>query len=133
MNRQSLRIGKRSYLISLGTLLILMIVAGLLTMLLPAGAYDRVIVDGREMIVQGSFRYIDRPAYSPFLWFIAPFEVLVAPGATIIWVILIFLLFIGASFTLLLRSGMVERLMDRLMVRFSDKKYRLLSAVSLFF
>jgi uncharacterized ion transporter superfamily protein YfcC len=133
MNRQSLRIGKRSYLISLGTLLILMIVAGLLTMILPAGAYDRVIVDSREMIVEGSFRYIDRPSYSPLLWFIAPFEVLIAQGAAIVWVIIVFLLFIGASFTVLLRSGMVERLMDRLTARFSDKKYRLLSAVSLFF
>ena len=72
MNRQSLRIGKRSYLISLGTLLVLMIVAGILTLLLPAGAYARPIIDGREMNVEGSFRYTDKVSYPPWLWFLAP-------------------------------------------------------------
>ncbi len=133
MNRQSLRIGKRSYLISLGTLLVLMIVAGLLTLILPAGSYDRMVLDGREMIVEGSFRYTDKPFYPPYLWLTAPFEVLIGPGAEVVWVILIFLLFLGASFTLLLRGGMVERLMDRLMTRYASRKYMLLSAVSLFF
>lgn len=133
MNRQSLRIGKRSYLFSLFTLLALMILAGILTLVLPAGAYERNLVEGREMIVEGSFRYTDKPAYPVYRWLVAPFEVLAAPGASVIWVIIIFLLFLGASFTLLLRSGMVERLMDRLLARFGDRKYRLLTAVSLFF
>lgn len=133
MNRQSLRIGKRSYLISLGTLLVLMIVAGILTLILPAGAYERAIIDGREMIVEGSFRYTDKVSYPPWLWFLAPFEVLFSPGAEVVWVILVFLLFLGASFTLLLRAGLVERLMERLMARYASKKYMLLSAVSLFF
>ena len=110
-----------------------MILAGLLTLLLPAGAYERAFIDGRETIVQDSFRYTDKPSYPAYLWFLAPFEVLAAPGAAVVWVILIFLLFLGASFTLLLRSGMVERLMDRLTTRFSGRKYGLLSAVSLFF
>ncbi|MDD4187139.1 MAG: hypothetical protein PHC72_06420, partial [Eubacteriales bacterium] len=61
MNKKSLSIGKRSYFFSLGTLLALMIAAGILTMVLPAGSYDRLFVEGREMIVEGSFRYIDRP------------------------------------------------------------------------
>lgn len=133
MKGQSLRIGKRSYLISLATLLALMILAGLLTLVLPAGAYERSSLEGREVIVEGSFRYTEKPSYPPYLWFLAPLEVLVAPGAELVWVILIFLLFLGASFTLLLRSSMVERLMDRLTARFSGRKYRLLSAVSLFF
>ena len=133
MNKKSLSIGKRSYFFSLGTLLALMIAAGILTLVLPAGSYDRLFVEGREMIVEGSFRYIDRPSYPPWLWIIAPFEVLAAPGAAVVWVIIIFLLFLGASFTVLLQSGMVERLMDRLIKRFSDQKYRLLIAVSLFF
>ncbi len=133
MNRQSLRIGKRSYLFSLFTLLALMVLAGILTLVLPAGAYERTLIDGREVIVEGSFRYIDKPAYPAYLWLVAPLEVLAAPGAAIIWVIILFLLFLGASFTLLLRSGMVERLMDRLLSRFGDRKYRLLTAISLFF
>ena len=133
MNRQSMRIGKRSYFFSLFTLLALMILAGILTLVLPAGAYERVLIDGREMIVQDSFSYMDKAAYPPYLWFLAPFEVLAAPGAAVVWVIIIFLLFLGASFTLLLRSGMVERLMDRLLARFGDHKYRLLTAISLFF
>lgn len=133
MNRQSLQIGKRSYLFSLFTLLALMILAGLLTLILPAGTYERTWIDGREMILEDSFRYTDKPAYPAYLWFLAPLEVLLAPGAQLVWVIILFLLFLGASFTLLLRSGMVERLMDRLIARFADKKYRLLSAVSLFF
>lgn len=110
-----------------------MILAGILTLVLPAGAYERNLVEGREMIVEGSFRYTDKPAYPVYRWLVAPFEVLAAPGASVIWVIIIFLLFLGASFTLLLRSGMVERLMDRLLARFGDRKYRLLTAVSLFF
>ena len=133
MNRQTLKIGKRSYLLSLVTLLALMIAAGMLTTVIPWGRYDRMLIDGREMIVEGSFRYTARPSYPLWRWFTAPFEVLAAPGATVVWVIIIFLLFLGASFTVLLRSGMVERLMDRLIRRFENEKYRLLAAVSLFF
>ena len=133
MKQQTLRIGKRSYLISLAALLVLMLAAGLLTLLLPAGAYDRVLIGGRETILQDSYRQTDKPFYPPYLWLAAPFEVLAAPGAALIWVILAFLLFLGASFALLLQSGMVWRLMDRLLLRYGARKYLLLSAVSLFF
>lgn len=133
MDRQSLRIGKSSYLVSLATLLALMLLAGLLTLILPAGTYERIISGGRELIVQGSFRYTERPSYPAYLWLLAPLEVLVGPGAELVWVILLFLLFLGSGFTVLLRAGMVERLMERLTGRFAARKYRLLSVVSLFF
>ena len=47
---EGIKISNKSFLLSLIILLVLMIVSGMLTRILPPGEYDRIIVEGRETI-----------------------------------------------------------------------------------
>ncbi len=133
MNQQSIKIGKRSFILSLSVLLVLMILATVLSYVLPSGSFSREIVDGNERIVAGTFQLVEKPKIPIWRFLTAPFEVFLSDDAAIVGVILIFLLLIGGSFAILLSCGMVARLMDRITKRFHASRYRLLMLVSLFF
>lgn len=131
--RASARISARAFAQSLVILFTLMMVAGLLTRVVPAGMYNRVSVDGREMIDPTSYRMTQRPDYPIWRWFTAPIEVLGAPGNLTVIVIIIFILFIGGSFAVLDRSGIVRAAIGRIVRRFGREKYTLLLVISFFF
>lgn len=133
MNQQSIKIGKRSFILSLSVLLALMILATVLSYALPSGSFSRETVDGQERIVAGTFQLTEKPKIPLWRFLTAPFEVFLSDDAAIVGVILIFLLLIGGSFAILLSCGMVARLMDRITKRFHASRYRLLMLVSLFF
>lgn len=41
-----------------------MLVAGILTLVVPAGSYERIIeAAGRQVVVPGTYRAIERPGY----------------------------------------------------------------------
>ncbi len=74
---KALSIGKKSFIISFAILLALMVFAGVITRVVPAGEYDRLSVDGREMVVEGTFRLVEDAQKLPiYKWFTAPIEVL---------------------------------------------------------
>ena len=134
MNKDAgIKISKKSFLSSLIILLILMIISGMLTRILPPGEYDRIIVDGRETIDVNSFEYIEKPDYPFYRWFTAPLEVLWSQDALTVIVIILFILFIGGTFTILEKSGIIKYAMDKIVKRFSNNKYLLLSVLVLFF
>ncbi len=130
---ETIRIGKKTFIFSTVVLLLLMIFAGVLTYILPAGSYDRSAVDGTQVIVDGTYREIDTQPLSPIRWLTAPFEVLGSSDGITIIVIIIFLLFLGGSFTVLNHSGALTYLVWLLGKKFSKRRYLLLSLVSLFF
>ncbi|MBC7226338.1 MAG: YfcC family protein [Thermoflexales bacterium] len=127
------RISARAFTQSLVILFALMMVAGLLTRIVPAGMYDRLSVDGREVVDPTSYRVTQRPDSPLWRWFTAPIEVLGAPGNLTVIVIIIFILFIGGSFAVLDRSGIVRAAIGRIVGRFGQKKYVLLLVISFFF
>lgn len=129
----SIRIGTRTFVQSLLILFALMVAAGILTRVLPAGAYNRVQVDGREVIDPASYHLVPHPDYPIWRWFTAPVEVLAAPGNLTVIVIIVFILFIGGAFTVLEQSGIVRALIGRIIRRFGHRKYALLMVISLFF
>lgn len=131
--RAGIQIGRRMFIQSLAILFLLMMVAGVLTLVVPAGRYERITTDGREMIDPGSFRTIPRPNYPVWRWFVAPLEVLVAPGNVTLIAIIVFLLFIGGSFAVLEHCGLVHALLARIVHRFAGRKVILLLAISLLF
>lgn len=128
-----LKIAKKTFILSVLILLSLMIFAGVLTKLIPGGRYDREVIDGTARIIDGSFKFLETNTLPIYRWFTAPIEVLFGPENILIIVIIIFLLFIGGSFTLLMRSGMINRIMENLILKYKDKKYKLISILSLFF
>lgn len=131
--RAGIQIGRRMFIQSLAILFLLMIVAGVLTLVIPAGAYTRMTVEGRETIDPSSFRIIARPDYPIWRWFLAPLEVLGAPGNVTLIAIIVFLLFIGGSFAVLEKCGLVHALLARIIARFAVRKYALLLAITFVF
>ena len=127
------QISKHAFLQSLIILLVLMMAAGILTRILPASQYRLVELNGRQVIDQSTFTLIEKPNYPVWRWFTAPVEVLAAPGNMTVIVILIFLLFIGGSFAILDKSGIIRAVIEGIIRRYGNRKYTLLLIISLFF
>lgn len=127
------QIGQKAFIQSLLILLALMIVAGVLTLVVPAGQYARLTVDGRDVIDAASFQTTPRPDYPVWRWLTAPLEVLGGSDGTTIIVIIVFLLMVGAAFALLDRSGLLRAGLARLVRAFGPRKYALLLTVSFVF
>lgn len=129
-----LQIGQRAFLQAIIILFVLMMVAGILTRLIPAGQYARIEVEGRGQVIDPtSFTLTERPNYPVWRWFTAPFEVLVAEGnATVIGVIL-FIVLVGIAFSVMERSGILHYAVHRIVIRFGDRKYTLMLILTFFF
>ncbi len=133
MNDKSLQIGKRAFITSFLVLLALMILAGALSKALPASQFDRTIKDGREIILANTYKIIDSPDIAWYRIITAPFEVFVSSDSAIVTVIIVFLLLMAGSFSLLLKSGLIAYIMDKLIIKYYDNRYILLSVISLLF
>ncbi len=112
-SNNSSKISIRSFIVAFAILLALMIFVGVMTRVIPAGEYERQIVDGREVIVNGSFEYIEQGKLPIYKWFTAPIEVLGSSDGLIIIVIIIFLLFIGGSINILNHSNVLNAIIVR--------------------
>ncbi|MDW7738544.1 MAG: hypothetical protein SCJ97_00595 [Bacillota bacterium] len=135
MNKEDsvLRIGKKAFIQSACILLALMVVAGFLTLFIPSGSFETELVEGRTVIIPGSFQLTEPPDYPIWRWFTAPLEVLWGPDAPVIITIIIVLLLIGGSFSLLDKAGVLKALISGVISRFGQKKYLLLAIIVLFF
>jgi len=131
------QINQRAFLQAVGILVALILAAGALTYLAPAREYQRLTTGESgtttTVIVPGSYHEIERPDYPVWRWLSAPVEVLFAPGGSIILAIIIFILLVGAAFTVMERSGILEYAIGRIVLAFGARKYVLLLAITLFF
>ncbi len=127
------QISTRAFVQSLLILFLLMLAAGLLTRLVPAGSYTRIEEEGRELIDPATFQYTAPPDYPIWRWFSAPLETLWGPDGLTIVVIILFLLMIGSSFAVLDKSGLMQAALAGMVKTYSGQKYRLLWVISLFF
>jgi uncharacterized ion transporter superfamily protein YfcC len=127
------QISAKAFIQAVVVLFILMMVAGVLTRVIPAGQYARVTDNGRQVIDPNSFSFIEKPNYPIWRWFTAPVEVLwSADGATVIAIIL-FILLVGSAFAVMDKSGILKAVISRLVKAFGGKKYTLLLVIVLFF
>lgn len=127
------QISQKAFVQSVLILLCLMIVAGALTRVVPAGRYERAVQGEREIIDPSSFHVVTRPDYPVWRWFTAPVEVLWGPDGLTIVTIIVFLLMTGVSFAVLDRSGILKAAIARVVNAFGKRKYFLLLATSLLF
>ncbi|MFW6228076.1 MAG: YfcC family protein [Alkalispirochaeta sp.] len=128
-----IRIGTRAFLLAFVIIFTLMIVSGVLTRIVPAGSYDRVEVDGRVQVVPGSFTYTDSPVYPIWRWATAPVEVLFAPGNVAVIAIILFLIFVGGSFTVLERGDVLGAFLRVIAVKMRQRRFLLMALMQLFF
>ena len=116
------QIGKRAFIQSLVILFVLMMIAGILTLVIPAGQYARILVDGRETINPASFQIIDHPDYPIWRWFVAPIEVLGSNSGVTVIVIIIVLFFAGGAFAVMDKTGTLKAFIGRIVRQFRDRK-----------
>ncbi len=129
----SLKIGKKAFLLSVCIILALMLLSGVLTRILPAGEFEREKIDGRTLVVEGSWQEIERPHYPIWRWFTSPVEILWSDGNVALITIIIFILCVGGSIAILDHSGIMKELIAILVRRFSKKKYLLIWLLIFFF
>lgn len=130
---EGLKISKKSFISSVIILFVLMIGAGILTCVIPSGAFQRALVDGKETIIPNTFAFTDNQSYPVWRWFTAPFEVLWSEDAVTVISIILFIFIIGGTFCVLDKSGMLRYIMSRLVRRFENAKYKLMAVLVLFF
>ncbi|MFP4383363.1 MAG: YfcC family protein [Spirochaetia bacterium] len=129
----SLKIGKKAFLLAFFIILGLMIVSGILTKVVQPGEFERVSVNGREQVVPGSFEFRQPPEYPVWRWFTAPVEVLYSEGNLPVITIILFLIFVGGSFTILELGGVIESLLNLMVRKFGTRKYLLMGILIFFF
>lgn len=124
----------RSFMASLAVLAALMIVAGVLTLVVPAGSYERVIGPGGDaVVVPGSYAPVARPDYPAWRWITAPAEVLASEDAALAIVIIAFIAVVGGAFALLKEAGVLEESVRGLAERFKTRRMAMLAVLCLFF
>ena len=132
-HKSGAQISKKAFIQAVVIIFVLMIVAGVLTQVVPAGQYARVEQDGRQIIDAASFKLTDRPDYPVWRWFTAPFEVLGASGNITVIAIILFILLVGVAFAVMDKSGILKSVISHIIKAFGGRKYTLLLVIAFFF
>jgi uncharacterized ion transporter superfamily protein YfcC len=133
LSNHGVKVGKRTFISAVLILACLIIIAGVLTHLVPGGEFQREIADGREIIVPGTFRYTEAKGLPVWRWFTAPVEVLWGPDSLMIISIILFILIIGGAFAILDETGVLAAAIGNVVAALGHRKYLLLGIITLFF
>ena len=126
-------IQKKAFFSAIIILFVLLVVTGILTFFIPSGSYQYEMIDGVEVIIPDSFAYTNQGNIAWWRILTAPFEVFAAEGSTIVIAIIVFLLIIGGSIKVLNKIGVIEHIIFNIIQKFKDRKYLLLSLITLLF
>ena len=132
-DKGGLHVSTRSFLTTVAILVALMVLAGVLTRVLPQGQYARTLdANGNEIVVEGSYVLTpDAERLPVWRWFTAPVEMLGDAQALTAIVIIVFILLVGGAFSVLDRAGVFRYLIAATIRRFGGRKYLLLCLISL--
>ncbi len=131
--KKGLGISAKSFIGAIVIIFALMCLTYASTFIIPGGEYDRIIdANGTQSIVTDSFKTVEGglPFYK---WLLSPFLVLGADGGGAIIAVIAFLLVIGGIFTALDKSGLMEYMLKKIVHKFGQNRYNLMSLVMLFF
>ena len=133
-NNTGLRIGKRAIMLSVFFMFLIMVIAYVLTLVIPGGEFARTTDAEGHRIVDVSAGYTEVPGGIPFWkWLLSPVLILGAEGSGTLIAILLFLLLIGGLFNALTEQGIMKHMLSRLVCRYGHVRYRLMIAVTFFF
>jgi uncharacterized ion transporter superfamily protein YfcC len=96
----------------------LLVIIAALTWIIPGGSYERSIVNGREVVVQNSFKFLDNNPQGIFALFIAPLKGFVEAG-----LIIGFVLIVGGAFNVLAKTDAINSLINKLAKAHKDSKF----------
>lgn len=132
--KKGLNISVKSFITAIIVIFALMVVAYILTLVIPSGEYQRIEDASGNLVIDTSaeFSFIDGGL--PFWkWLLSPILVLGATGNGTLIAVIVFLLVIGGVFNSLDRCGLIKYMLDSIANRFGKYKYRLLPLITLFF
>jgi uncharacterized ion transporter superfamily protein YfcC len=132
-SKSGAQISTKAFLQAVAIIFVLMMGAGILTRLVPAGQYARVEVNGRQVIDAISFTFTSQPNYPVWRWFTAPFEVLGAEGNITVIAIILFILLVGVAFAVMDKSGILKSVISRIIMAFGGRKYAMMLVITFFF
>ncbi|PNR92848.1 YfcC family protein [Petrotoga sp. 9PWA.NaAc.5.4] len=130
---KSAQIGRKTFITSALIIFSIMMIAGILTKVLPSGEYQRQIIDGRTIIIENSYQIIDKPDYPIWRWFSAPIEVLWSSDAALVITIIVFILVVSGSIYVLNRNHVIEYIIKKIVAKYHNQKTILLSLIILIF
>jgi len=131
--QSSVKIGKKAFLGSVIIIFVLMIISGIMGRILPAGSYERISENGREVVVSGSFDYIVSPDYPIWRWITAPLEVLWGGDSLTVITLCLLIIFISGSVTVLESAGVISYMLGELVEKFRSRKYLLMALIIFLF
>ncbi|MDR0953088.1 MAG: YfcC family protein, partial [Elusimicrobiota bacterium] len=97
-------------------LLSIILLTAIATWLIPAGKYEKEVINGKAVLVEGSFHYIESSPQSVFDMLKAPME---AFGRSTAASIMAFLLIISGSFMIIEKTGAITAAIKRAGLIFS--------------
>ncbi|MBQ1271327.1 MAG: YfcC family protein [Clostridia bacterium] len=107
----------------------IIVLAMIMTYIIPAGAYDRVANDeGRMVVVDGSFHFVEQSPVGPFELFEC-----ISSGFTEVSDIIFFIVFAYAWISVLLKNGTFNAMVGGLIRKFGNKIELLIPVIMIFF
>lgn len=131
--KSGIRISKKAFIQALLIIFALMILSGILTRIIPAGQYQRMEMDGRQVISAETFTLTERPDYPIWRWFTAPFEIFSAEGSATVIGVISFIVLVGIAFAVMDKSGILKYVIHVIVLKFGARKYALLLVLTFFF
>ena len=128
---KEVKFGLKSFITICSILIAVIIAVGILTYVIPAGTYQ---YDENGTIIPDSFTRLEEGSRLPaYRWISAPVEALIiGEGNFNIIQIIAVLLILGGSFKVLDRSGGLYAVVQVIIDRFYNKRYKLIWAITLF-
>lgn len=120
--KTDLKIGLKSFLKTIILLYIILVIVGILTYIIPAGAYK---LDEFGKIIEGSFEFKESATRLPwYRWPTAPIEgAIFGEGNMNMFQIFAMILVLGGCFKVLEDSGAIKSLIKIIINKFKDKRY----------
>lgn len=129
-----LNIGVKSFVTAIVVVLVLMMLTYGLTFVIPGGEYVRVPDANGNMIIDSSSEFTFIEGGMPFWkWLLSPVLVLGADGGGMMIAIIVFLLVIGGIFNSLEKCGLMKYMLQKIVKRFANARYKLMAILSFFF
>ena len=132
--KKGLNISAKSFIVAIVIIFVLMILTYALTFMISGGEYDRILDANGNLIIDPNGNYHEVEGGIPFWkWILSPFLVLGAEGSSTIIAVIAFLLIIGGVFNSLNRCGLMNYMLDKIVYKFKDVKYKLMGVLIFFF
>lgn len=129
-NKNLINISKKSFFSVLIILASLMVVAFILTYIIPQGLYLR---DADNNIISGTFQFLNEGNLAWYKLFTAPVEIFGSSDGITVIMICIFLLVLGGFFQVMDKTDGIKAIIKKLIIKFKNQKYKLIRIIALIF